>query len=210
MICNFSHYKGGVGKTTLAINLAIALGSPILDLDGQESSVNFNKLRVIKGHPSLKCFRAENEEEIKTIFREFAGSDKVLVVDSGGYDSEINRFAMLSSDMLITPVAPSQVELFALQKYELILKEISEKYQHSFKTNVIINNADSRSKGAIIELKHFIEKNNTHLDLLQTVIHSRNDFKKAYSEGISVIELDTNSKAAFEIEQLVKEIKKDF
>ncbi|MBP2643678.1 MAG: plasmid partitioning protein [Firmicutes bacterium] len=209
LIINLSHYKGGVGKTTLAINLAIALKAPILDLDGQQSSVLFNKLRKVKGSKPIDCFTAETEDELKDIFQQFTSPDKLLVVDSGGYDSNINRFAILAADMLITPVAPSQVELFALQKYSSILSSISDTYGQPFKTNVVINNADIRSKAAIIQLKHFIQTNNTYLDLFSTIIHCRSDYKRAYSEGSSVIELDAHSKASFELNQLVKEIKRE-
>ncbi|MBP2657947.1 MAG: plasmid partitioning protein [Firmicutes bacterium] len=211
MIICLSHYKGGVGKTTLAINLAIDLGAPIMDLDGQQSSVMFNELRKLKNHTPIECYTAETETEMKSIFRDFAGdSKKSLIVDSGGYDSDINRYAMMASDMLITPLAPSQIELLALQKYTVILKQISEKYGQPFKTNVLINNADVRSKSSVNQLKQFIKNNATYLDLLETVIHSRTDYKRAYGEGLAVSEMDCHSKAADEIQQLVTEIKKDF
>lgn len=209
MIINLSHYKGGVGKTTLALNLAVSLKASILDLDGQESSILFNKLRQLNGHDPLECFVAKDESEMKDVFRKFT-DDKILIVDSGGYDSDINRFAMLSADMLITPVAPSQVELFGLQKYEAILKQISEKYGQVFKTNVVINNADIRSKGAISQLKKFVADRSINFDLFSTIIHNRADYRKAYGEGVSVVEMDAGSKAADEIESLTKEIRKEF
>lgn len=207
VIINLSHYKGGVGKTTLATNLAIALGASILDLDGQQSSVLFNRLRVKNGHKPVECFTAESVDDMKGIFRQFTGN-KMLIVDSGGYDSDINRFAMLSADMLITPVSPSQVEIFGLQKYEIVLKQISEKYGRQFKTNVVINNADVRSKGAILQLKKFISVRSS-FDLFSTIINSRADYKKAYGEGVSVVELDANSKATDEINSFVREIRKE-
>jgi chromosome partitioning protein len=207
VIINLSHYKGGVGKTTLATNLAIALGASILDLDGQQSSVLFNRLRAKNGHKPIECFTAESVEDMKVIFRQFT-VNKMLIIDSGGYDSDINRFAMLSADMLITPVSPSQVEIFGLQKYEIVLKQISEKYGRQFKTNVVINNADVRSKGAIMQLKKFISIRSS-FDLFSTIINSRADYKKAYGEGVSVVELDANSKATDEINSFVREIRKE-
>jgi chromosome partitioning protein len=91
-----------------------------------------------------------------------------------------------------------------------ILKQISEKNGQVFKTNVVINNADIRSQGSLTQLKEFITKNNTYIDLYKTVIYSRADFKKAYGEGLGVVEMDANSKAALELMNLVKEIQKDF
>ena len=212
-IINFSHYKGGVGKSTLTASVAVALkmnglSVSILDLDGLQSSIYFNKLRIKNGHEPIECSSAETVDEIKATCEKFRDSEKILLIDSGGYDSDISRYSMLASDILITPVAPSMVELNGLQKYAKILKQISEKYEQPFKTNVVINNADIRSKGMITELRQYIQKHNTYLDLFETVIYSRADYKKAYGAGIGVTELD-NSKASIDIQQFVIEIQKE-
>jgi len=221
MILNFSHFKGGVGKTALTLNVAVALKCAghdvtILDLDGLESSVLWNRIRVNNGHEALNCITvrsagiAEIVAELAGVFEEFGGDDRILLVDSGGYDGDINRFAMIHADILITPVSPSQVEVFGLQKYMEILKQITAKTGQVFKTNVVVNNADIRSQSAIAELKGFIEGNEEYLDLYNTVIHSRTAFKHSYGEGLGVVEWDTNSMASSEIRALVEEIKRDF
>jgi len=208
MIINVTHYKGGVGKTTLSTNLAIAFDAPLLDLDSLQGSLNFNKLRKANGHKPLDCFTIKNEDELKEIYSNYY--DSILIVDSGGFDSDLNRLALVGSDILISPVAPSQVELFGLEAFEGILREAGKKYNTTFKTNVVINNADSRGQGTIWELKKFISNNSACFDLFDTVIHNRVNFKKAYAEGVSVIEFAQHSKASFELQQLVTEIKKDF
>ena len=43
MIITLAHQKGGVGKSTLATNLAAALGADILDLDLQRSCQLWNR-----------------------------------------------------------------------------------------------------------------------------------------------------------------------
>ncbi|VBB08445.1 Hypothetical protein LUCI_3751 [Lucifera butyrica] len=208
MIINVTHYKGGVGKTTLSTNLAQAFDAPLLDLDALQGSLNFNKLRKANGHTPLNCFTAKTLEELKDIYSKY--QSEILIVDSGGFDSDINRLALVGADILISPVAPSQVELFGLEAFEKVLRQASREYKSDFKTNVVINNADSRSKGMVNKLKKCISQTPEHFDLLEQVIHNRIDFKKAYAEGVSVIELDKESKAAFEIQQLVKEIRRMF
>ena len=47
MIINVAHTKGGVGKTTIAVNLAIEMKSDLFDLDNQNSSYNFSLLSDI-------------------------------------------------------------------------------------------------------------------------------------------------------------------
>ena len=56
MIINIAHTKGGVGKSTLATNLAVELNCPILDLDKQGSSKYFNELRVENKKNSFNCY----------------------------------------------------------------------------------------------------------------------------------------------------------
>lgn len=45
MVINIAHTKGGVGKSTLATNLAVEMQLPIVDLDMQRSSYFFNQIR---------------------------------------------------------------------------------------------------------------------------------------------------------------------
>ncbi len=88
MIINVSHMKGGVGKTAITTNLGVKFKAPILDLDGQQSSVMFNKLRIAKGHEPLACITVETLDEVKALFAKYSGEDKsLLLVDSGGISS---------------------------------------------------------------------------------------------------------------------------
>lgn len=206
MIINFTHQKGGVGKSTLAINVAIKLEADILDLDSLNACVLFNNIRRLNGKGDLTVIQAETAQEAMKIINEYKVSGKTLVVDSGGYDSEVNRIALLSSDVLITPVSPSQIEIFGLQKFIEILQESSEQLKATFMTNVIINNADVRSKSDVHKLKRFIAKNYKYLDAFSTVICSRVDFRRAYEMGLSVEELEKDSKASNEIRLFCREI----
>jgi len=208
MIINIAHQKGGVGKSTLAINLGIEMKADSLDLDNQNSVLLFNKMRERNGYKPLSCFTLNDESELKNVFSKYKGLDKTLIVDSGGYDSTLNRLAMLLADYIITPVSPSQIELFGLQKFENVLREASKTFETDVKTNVVINNADVRSKSDILNLKSFVKNNDQYLTLMNTIIYSRKDYKRAYLEGLSVVELEKHSKAANEIQNLVKEIKK--
>lgn len=215
MIINIAHQKGGVGKSTLAINLSISMNATILDLDNQHSTVLFNKNRILNKLPSLECYTIQNkdlkkaEEEFLQFVKKYSGfdNDQLLIIDSGGYDSTLNRLAIICSDFIITPIAPSQIELFGLEKFELILKDASKKFNQNIATNVVINNADVRSKSDILKLKVFIKSHKSHLHLMNTIIHNRKDFKTAYAAGMNVVELDPNSKAADEIQDLIREIK---
>jgi len=209
MIVLYSHQKGGVGKSTLAINHAYNKKCPILDLDSQNSSMLFNQLRRMNDKKTIECFSVDTTEELNAIINQYKGNkDNLLIIDSGGYDSELNRLALIQSDLIITPVGTSQIELFGLQKYRKILADAGKALGSNVRTNVLINNVDSRSKKKISELQEYIESNEKHFNLLESVIHSRVDFKNAYGDGLTVKEVDKDSKATKEIKALTKEIDK--
>ena len=207
MIVLYSHQKGGVGKSTLAINHAYFKGCSIIDLDSQNSSMLFNQLRKMNDMKSIECYTADTINEFNDLVKDYkANKENMIVIDSGGYDSEINRLALISADIIITPVGASQIELFGLQKFRNILNDASDATGTNVKTHVLINNVDSRSKKKISELREYIEKNEKYFNLLESVIHTRVDFKNAYGDGLTVKELDKESKATQEIKSLTKEI----
>ena len=71
MIINIAHQKGGVGKSTLAINLGIEMKADILDLDNQNSVLLFNKMRERNGYKPLSCFTLNDESELKNVFSKY-------------------------------------------------------------------------------------------------------------------------------------------
>ena len=202
MIITVAHQKGGVGKSTIATNLAVEMGLPIVDLDSQHSCYLFSLLREEEHGKSLQVFTPETPEEIKKILESMA-YDKVII-DSGGYDNDLNRFALLISDVVITPVSPSQIEVFGLLKFAEIVEE-AKKYNSSLKVHVLINNADPRSSGENRKLQQFIEEN-SDFELLKTKLYRRADYRRAYSQGLSVCEYNPGGKACKEIRALITEV----
>jgi len=208
VIISVAHSKGGVGKSTLAVNIAQVMGADILDLDLQRSSLFWNRTRGAGGYKGLNVHTPNDIDEAKKIMNEYK-TNGLLVTDCGGFDSESNRVA-LNRSIIITPVSPSNIELYGLQNFIQTLKKASELMEREIIANVVINNADVRSQGAIADVKEFVLANNKHLKLLDTVIHCRSDFKWSFGEGLSVVESNSKSKAAEEITTLVSEIKNKF
>lgn len=211
MIVLFGHQKGGVGKSTASINFAYESKKwfsdlILLDLDSQNSSKLFNQLRAKKNLSTIECI-TQQEVDFENLVAHYKNNkENLLVIDSGGYDSEINRLALVKSDIVITPVGISQIEIFGLQKFRNILKEASRYLQQDIKSYILLNNVDSRSKKAIKELQLYIKENNTYFNLLNTTLHTRADFKHSYGDGLTVKEYNKKGEANKEIKQLSKEI----
>jgi len=212
MIVLFGHQKGGVGKSTTSINFTYEIKKHykdilLLDLDSQSSAKLFNQLRTHNNLDIINCM-SENEVVFETLIKKYKNNkNNLLVIDSGGYDSEINRLALIQSDIIITPVGLSQIEIFGLQLFKKIIQEASSALNKNIKAHILLNNVDSRSKKAIKELKDYIKRNDTHFKLLDTILHTRTDFKKSYGDGLTVKELNKKSEATKEIKALCKEIK---
>ena len=67
MIITVAHQKGGVGKSTVATNLAVEMGTPSIDLDSQHSCYLFSVLRKEEQGKFLQVFTPETIDEIEEI-----------------------------------------------------------------------------------------------------------------------------------------------
>jgi chromosome partitioning protein len=213
MIGLFSHQKGGVGKSTSAINVVYAVKNrikdiAILDLDSQHSTKLFNELRKQNGMECVTCYTQDDIDLDKLIVHYKNNDSNLLIVDSGGYDNNINRKMLINADLIITPVGISQIEIFGLQKFRKILQQASKAIKRNVKTHILLNNVDARSKKSIEALQKYVKSNDEYFTLLETILHTRTDYKSSYGDGLTVKEYNKKSKATKEIKSLSKEIEK--
>lgn len=202
MIINVSHTKGGVGKTMIATNLSISLVAPIVDLDIQQSSSRFFQLREQEGLNRLPVYTELTEKLID----EYKGNKKKhLIIDSGGMDNNSIRQGLIASDMIISPVAISQVEIFGLQDFNELLNSAGEVIDRN-KTFVLLNNINKQARKEIQQIKELISSEFDFI-LLNTILGTRKAYKEAYSLGKSAVELAPQSSASEEIVNLTNEIK---
>ncbi len=208
MIITISHQKGGVGKSTIAFNLAVELSRKykdvkVIDLDVQQTLTQANIIRKNSGLRELRIKRLLDEDEFIENLKK-AKDDEIVIVDSGGFDSALNRIAIVAADILITPVTDKTFDLLGLQKFEEILRELSQIEKRDIKSYVLLNNINPKIK-KFDELKDFIE-NSKHFKILNSVIRSRVAFSNSVAEGKSVKEFKADSKAAKEIEGFIEEL----
>lgn len=208
MILTLSHQKGGVGKSTVAWNLAVYfsnfIDTRIVDLDTQRSLTVTNALRQEHDLVPIQMLHFNTAEELA----EYAAADSediLTIIDSGGFDSAYNRIAIIASDLLITPVSDKPFDLMGLQKYEDILKSLSEIQGENIKTHVLFNNINPAMK-RFGELVDFICMSD-HFELLTSVLRQRVDIAHSVGEGKSIKEYRIFSKADQEMDELILEIK---
>lgn len=207
-VITISHQKGGVGKSTVALNLAVELSKEynvaIIDLDHQRSITIFQSIRENKDLSDLNVLIAEDENSLMNIMNNFEG---IVVIDSGGFDSDLNRIAMLGSDMIITPVSNSLIELYGLEKFKLIIEELRE-IQPDIVAHVLLNNISPSATTLVHDLKNFLTSDEEEkFKMIKGIMRQRSDYRKSFEYGQSVVEMDSTSKAAEEIKMILKDIK---
>ena len=207
-VISISHQKGGVGKSSIALNLAVELSRKytlkVIDLDYQKSLTIFNSIRKDKGLKELEIIHVDSQKELIEIIE---NNKDLILIDSGGFDSDLNRIAILGADLIITPVSDNLIEIYGLEAFKKILKELRE-VKNDIKAYILLNKIEPRATKSLIELKNYVKNNSDYFLLLDAVIRRRADISKSFELGQSVVEIDKNSKASKELNRLIDNIEK--
>ncbi|HGJ5855261.1 MULTISPECIES: ParA family protein [Arsenophonus] len=158
-----AHNKGGTGKTTTAVQLADAIGiNRIADIDIHQGLSVINTLR--SDDRKWEIIDASSKEKL---YDSVAHNDKLgsLLIDCGGFDSEMTRIAIALADLVITPANDDITEQLGLASFNRTLANISNITGTKIIAHVLMTrthpsrkNFDSISK-AIEELEHLTMMN---------------------------------------------------
>lgn len=205
MIIDVAHTKGGVGKSTIATNLAIEMPADLLDLDTQNSSIGFCRLGPPRPNTLFYVGQKLEKDDLPFILPAYKGTNnRHLVIDSGGYDSEIVRLLLVHADIIVTPVAVSQVELMGLQNFDKVISAANK--VSPILAYVLFNRVNHFQRKDLESFKKYVSEKITDYKILSTQIGDRKAYKDAFAVGLSVCELDSKSKASAEIRDLVTEL----
>src|ERR1039458_10336800 len=102
--------KGGAGKTTLALNLAVAaesIGVPtvVIDLDPQASAKTWHDIRVRKDAPFVVSAQAIRLDEVIEVSR--ANGAELVMIDTAPHSESAALGAARAADLVLIPCRPA-------------------------------------------------------------------------------------------------------
>lgn len=190
MILVVGNTKGGVGKSTLAVNIAAVLagqGCDVLLIDGDEqaSASTFAELRADRpGVPEFATVKLHGAA-IRQQMRQLSEKYDEIVIDCGGRDTGSLRAALTVSHAILIPFQPRSVDLWAGTQIAALISEARE-INDGLRACAVLNCADAqgRDNDDAIEALRGLDG----IEALGTIIGRRKAFPNAFSEGISVSE----------------------
>lgn len=127
MIISVINSKGGVGKTTIAVHLAVWLQKQgyavaLADCDTQRSSSQW----IQEAAPGITALHFDDPEAILEQLPVMAREADFLIADGPGSNSEISRSILLRADVTIVPCKASILEARALDGATKLLRLIQD------------------------------------------------------------------------------------
>jgi len=204
LIISLLNQKGGVGKTTLAIHVAMTLARRgrrvlLVDADPQHSALDWNEARE-----ESPCFPVIGLAT-KTLHRDIDAHKKNyddLIIDGPPRVNELARAAIMAADLVLIPVTPSPYDVWAAKEITDLLNEASA-FKPDLKSVFVINRkiantAIGRDVSDALAGYPF--------PVLKATITQRVAFAESAAQGLTVQELDATGAASAEIEKLVDEL----
>ncbi|MCP8885033.1 AAA family ATPase [Devosia sp. XJ19-1] len=173
--------KGGCGKSTLTINMAIGYGlrkQRVLVVDADIEQKTVSKWPRPAGLMGPKVVTWPTVEILDKL-AEVIGQYDVVLIDMAGRDDRAAAPVMAIADMLISPAKPSHQDLSELDRFVRVAKV------RNISHLVVFNEATREMTG---ELGQLVKEFARFKPFLPTAIQQLAGYRRAYAFGRGVLE----------------------
>lgn len=123
-IISLGNFKGGVGKTTVAVHLACWMLEAncrvaFVDADAQSSSSKW----LVNAAPSMPRIRLEDPNAVYATLNKLTREYEYIVVDGPGALAVMTKMILLVSDTVLMPCGPSSLDLWSAEETVKLLRE---------------------------------------------------------------------------------------
>ena len=201
MIIAVLNQKGGVGKTTLSVNIAASLGlrgrrTLLVDADPQGSSVAWSSVRERAPlFPVVGMAKPTLHRDLPQVAEHYDS----VVIDGAARVSDLSRSATLACDLVLIPVQPSPYDIWASAEIVQLFRE-AQQFRPHLKAAFVINRKIANSAlGRDFEsaLAPF------GVPVLPAHLQQRIIYAESAAQGLSIMEAAPRSEAAREMASLV-------
>lgn len=192
--------KGGTGKTTTSVHLAVALTLLgykviIIDRDPQGTAMQWQSIRYGKTwrysdemRESLPKVVHVDAIKIAPVMDEVSKGYDIVVLDGSSQTNKFMADSINSADYVLMPLAPVMFDVWGVQRCaDLVIKRIKAtqgELKANFMFNRYIKNKDSR------EVATEIEKGYPQLPILQSTIKQYGKIATTVGRGATVFQFD--------------------
>jgi len=183
--------KGGVGKTTISVNLAVErsrIGRDLLlvDADEQATATDFTALRAQNlGAPGYTAIQLGGAA-VRTQVMQMQSKYQDIIIDAGGRDTSGLRAALTVADVAVVPFQPRSFDIWTLDKVADLITE-ARGYNPGLRAVAVLNFSDAQ--GSDNEAAAAALKGTDAIEFLDAPIGRRKAFPNAAAEGLGICEL---------------------
>lgn len=191
MIVAFIQTKGGVGKTTLAVNLAIERSKRagrnvlLIDADEQGTASDFAAIRAERlGATGFVLEQATGGEVRGTVLARRDSFDDVLI-DAGGRDNASLRATLTVAEVVVVPFQPRSFDVWTLDKVGALIGE-AKALNPKLRAYAVLNCADPQGQDNAAAAEALAE--NRQIAYLDAPLKRRKAYPNCNAIGLGVLE----------------------